>query len=58
VEEVLQDLAEIARLEADGEGQEDEQAFFEVSEFVRVAVMLVYEDLRALDPGDGPAQVH
>ena len=58
VQEVLHDLADISRLEPDGEGQEDEQAFFEVSEFVRVAVMLVYEDLRALDPGEGPGGVH
>jgi hypothetical protein len=58
VGEVLQDLAEISRLEPDGEGQEDERALLEVSEFVRVAVMLVYEALQALDPTDGPPRVH
>lgn len=48
--EVLGDLAEISRLghgEA-AEGNEDETAFAEIVEYVRMAVLLVYEELRPL----------
>jgi len=54
--EVLGDLSDVSRLEADGTGEEDERAYVEVSEFVRVAVMLVYEELRGLE--QSPVQVH
>jgi yecA family protein len=57
--EVLRDLAEISRLghgEA-GDSNEDETAFAEIVEYVRMAVLLVYEEmrpLRAARPGGAP----
>ena len=56
--EVLADLSEVSRLDPEASGEEDERAFTEVSEFVRVAVMLLYEDLRAREPAAGPPTVH
>ena len=59
--EVLQDFVEISRLglgEA-GDGNEDETAYAEIVEYVRMAVMVVYEELRPLRAArpDG-ARVH
>jgi len=48
--EVLRDLADIARLDANASGEEDEAAYTEVSEFVRVGVQLVRGDLRQPAP--------
>jgi yecA family protein len=48
--EVLRDFVEISRL-GQGEGgdnEEDEAAFAEIVEYVRMAVLLVYEELRPL----------
>ncbi|MCU0937345.1 MAG: UPF0149 family protein [Gammaproteobacteria bacterium] len=55
--EVLADLVEVSRLDPEASGEEDERAYTEVSEFVRVAVMLLYEDLRERDQTDRP-KVH
>lgn len=52
--EVLADLVEISRLDPEAGGEEDERAYTEVSEFVRVAVMLLYEDLREQERADRP----
>ena len=54
VNEVLDDLSEISRVdfELDEPDEEDRFAFEEVSEYVRVGVMLIYEELQ---PG-GDAQ--
>ncbi|MCB1760293.1 MAG: UPF0149 family protein [Gammaproteobacteria bacterium] len=50
VREVLQDLSEISRLDtaelADA-GDEDEEALMQLTEFLRVAVMNIYDDLEA-----------
>jgi uncharacterized protein YgfB (UPF0149 family) len=48
--EVMRDFAEISRLgHGDGDGDnEDEAAFAEIVEYVRMAVLLVYEELRPL----------
>ena len=51
---MLEELTEVSRLDPQAEGEEDERAFFEVSEFVRVAVMLLYEDLRERDRVEHP----
>jgi hypothetical protein len=58
LQEVLQDLSDVTRLEADSGSEEDEHAFVEVSEFVRVAVMLVYEELRERALADQPPRLH
>jgi yecA family protein len=57
--EVMQDFVEISRLSPGepGAGNEDETAFAEVVEYVRMAVLLVYEELRPLRaarPADAP----
>jgi hypothetical protein len=44
--EILRDFADITRLDADASGEEDEAAYTEISEFVRVGVQLVRGDLR------------
>ena len=57
--EVMRDFAEISRL-GQGEGEEseeDEAAYAEVVEYVRMAALLVYEELRPLRevrPADAP----
>jgi hypothetical protein len=46
--EVLQDMVDVAQLEGDEsvEGEEDEAAYAEVVEYVRMGVLLVREELR------------
>jgi hypothetical protein len=56
--EVLADLAEVSRLDPDSGGEDDEHAFVEVAEFVRVAVMLLYEELRDEGRSGRDAWVH
>lgn len=50
VNEVMRDMSEISRLRfADqGGGNEDETAYTEIVEYVRMAALLVYEELRPL----------
>lgn len=59
--EVMRDFVEISRLGhgEDGENEEDEAAFAEIVEYVRMAVLLVYEELRPLRAARPPgAPVH
>lgn len=46
--EFIQDITDIAQLEGDGElsGEEDEAAYAEVLEYVRMGVLLVREEMR------------
>lgn len=44
--EVLNDLAEISRLDSEADGDADEAAFTEINEFVRIAVQMVQEEFR------------
>lgn len=44
--EILHDLADISQLDANASGEADEEAYTEISEFVRVAVQLVRGDLQ------------
>ena len=55
----MRDFVEISRLSPGegGDGNDDETAFAEVVEYVRMAVLLVYEELRPLRaarPADAP----
>ncbi len=43
--EILRDLAEISQLDTHASGEEDEAAFSEISEFVRVGVQLIRGEL-------------
>jgi len=45
--EVLRDLADISRLDANVSGEEDEVAYAEVSEFVRVGVQIIRGEMQA-----------
>jgi uncharacterized protein YgfB (UPF0149 family) len=58
--EALQDFYEIARLEVDaGDPAEDEQqALTEIEEYMRVAAMLVYEDMHAPADREGGHELH
>ena len=51
VQEALRDFSEISRLGHQGSGEQDEQAFTEILEYVRMAALLVYEELRPLREG-------
>jgi uncharacterized protein len=46
-EEILRHLVDIAQLDADADGEEDEVAFMELSEFVRMGVQLIRSETRA-----------
>lgn len=54
--EFLADLAELTRVEAEATADEEgEVAYSEVVEYVRVGVLMIYEDLRTLDrPAPAP----
>ena len=57
----MRDFVEISRLGRgeDGEKEEDQAAFAEIVEYVRMAVLLVYEELRPLRAARPPdAPVH
>lgn len=57
--EVMRDFAEISRLGRSEGGEDDEAAYAEVLEYVRMAVLLVYEEMRPLRTARPPgAQVH
>jgi hypothetical protein len=51
--ELLKDLVEFTQVDSDVEGEEDETAFFELVEYVRVAVQVVQSDLSS--EGDAEA---
>ncbi|MDD5035738.1 MAG: UPF0149 family protein [Methylococcaceae bacterium] len=48
--EVLRDLADISQLDSNASGDADEEAFMEISEFVRVGVQLIHGDLQQPAP--------
>ena len=43
--DILKDIAEFTKLDTDVEGEEDERAFVEVTEFLRSAVLLLRDEL-------------
>jgi len=43
--EILKDITEFTRLDSDADGEEDENAFVEVTEYLRSAVLLLHEEL-------------
>jgi uncharacterized protein YgfB (UPF0149 family) len=46
-QEILRHLVDIAQLDADAAGEENEVAFMELSEFVRMGVLLIRSETRA-----------
>ena len=53
VRQALEDLSEIARIEADGDDESLEKAFADVSEHVRLAALLIATELRG-DQNEAP----
>lgn len=47
VGEILKDIAEFTKLDTEAEGEEDEAAFIEITEYLRSAVLLLRDELRA-----------
>lgn len=45
VAEILKDIAEFTKLDEEAEGEEDESAFMEVTEYLRSAVLLLRDEL-------------
>lgn len=43
--DILKDIAEFTKLDANAEGEEDEQAFMEITEYLRSAVLLLRDEL-------------
>ncbi len=57
--EFVRDLTEISRIDAGVEGDEQEEAAYtEVLEYVRVGVLMVYEDLRQSRQPPGADRLH
>ena len=56
VAEITQDLVDISRASAVTDGtEEDETAFAELVEYIRVGIQVIYEELQPMPPGkDGP----
>ncbi len=53
VAELLHDLAEISRAEGDDDPTEaEEEAFMEITEYIRLGVIFIYEELQGGDPGE------
>jgi len=55
VRQALEDLSEIARIEADGDDESLEKAFADVSEHVRLAALLIATELRG-DQNEAPIE--
>jgi uncharacterized protein YgfB (UPF0149 family) len=45
VQEILKDIAEFTRLDTEAEGEEDENALMEITEYLRSAVLLLRDEL-------------
>ncbi len=59
VSEVMSDLEQIAKSVSDDGGEEDEAAFTEVLEYLRVSIQLIYEELAGLRGDAGvPPVIH
>ncbi len=50
--EILKDIAEFTKLDADAEGDEDEHALMEITEYLRSAVLLLRDELGSSDDGN------
>ena len=49
--EILKDISEFTKLDTDAEGEEDENAFIEITEYLRPAVLLLRDELG--NPAEG-----
>lgn len=57
VQEILKDISEFTKLDTDVEGEEDERAYTEITEYLRSAVLLLRDEFSVQSedgtPGDG-----
>ncbi len=51
VREILKDISEFTRLDNMAEGEEDENAFVEITEYLKSVVLLLRDDLTTHNPG-------
>lgn len=51
VSEILKDITEFTKLDEEAEGEEDENAYMEVTEYLRSAVLLLRDELNANTDG-------
>lgn len=60
VQEVLQDIADISRLDTDdASGDDDEEsAFIELEEYLRVGALLIWNELQRGEDGPPPPKLH
>jgi hypothetical protein len=58
--EVLSDFSDVTRLRGDAQESESSEAdYFEIVEYMRVGVMLIFEELRGgPEPGDTAQRLH
>jgi uncharacterized protein len=49
--EILKDIAEFTKLDTDAEGEDNEQAFVEITEYLRAAVLLLRDELASHHTG-------
>ena len=55
VQEIIKDISEISKITyADEDDDENEEAFMELVEYIRVGVLLIYGEMGALPDGNGP----
>ncbi|SJM95874.1 conserved hypothetical protein [Crenothrix polyspora] len=47
--EILKDIAEFTRLDTEVDGEDNEQAFMEITEYCRAAVLLLRDELTTID---------
>ncbi len=58
-QESLKDLVQIAQIDADAEGEEEESLLVEVEEYVRMAAMLLFTECNvAAEQSEKPARLH
>jgi len=55
-QEILRDVAEISRVDTDEEGEENEVAFTELTEYLRVGIQLIQSELQSLP--ENPPVLH
>lgn len=53
VSEILKDMVEFTKLDAEAEGEEDEAAFMEITEYLRSAVLLLRDELASNEKAPG-----
>lgn len=54
IREILQDITEITKLDNEAEGEEDEQAYTEITEYLRAAVLVLRDEFG----GQNPVKLH